>query len=75
MLWSPRDRRPWLYRERRISRGREFDLFKFRTLRREVIEQIDSNSHARMHEADEENLTWSGRRLLKPRYLDELPRL
>ena len=71
-----RDRGPWLYREPRISRGREFDLLKFRTLRRDVLERIDpAESHARMHEADETNLTWAGRRLLKPRYLDELPQI
>jgi lipopolysaccharide/colanic/teichoic acid biosynthesis glycosyltransferase len=76
MLFRSRDRGPWLYRERRISRGREFDLLKFRTLRRAVLDQIDpAASHARMHEADEANLTWAGRRLLKPRYLDELPQL
>jgi len=74
-LFRARDRGPWLYRERRISRGREFDLLKFRTLRREVIDRIDPESHARMHEADESNLTWAGRRLLKPRYLDELPQI
>ena len=75
-LLRVRDRGPWLYRERRISRGREFDLLKFRTLRREVLERIDpAESHARMHEADEANLTWAGRRLLKPRYLDELPQI
>ena len=28
-----------------------------------------------MHEADEANLTWAGRRLLKPWYLDELPQI
>jgi lipopolysaccharide/colanic/teichoic acid biosynthesis glycosyltransferase len=28
-----------------------------------------------MHEADGTNLTWAGRRLLKPRYLDELPQI
>ena len=28
-----------------------------------------------MHEGDEENLTWAGRRLLKPWYLDELPQI
>ena len=28
-----------------------------------------------MHEADAENLTWAGRRLLKPWYLDELPQI
>jgi lipopolysaccharide/colanic/teichoic acid biosynthesis glycosyltransferase len=75
-LLRRRDRGPWLYRERRISRGREFDLLKFRTLRRDVLQTIDpAESHARMHEADESNLTWAGRRLLKPRYLDELPQI
>jgi lipopolysaccharide/colanic/teichoic acid biosynthesis glycosyltransferase len=75
-LLRRRDRGSWLYRERRISRGREFELLKFRTLRREVVEGIDpAESHARLHEADESNLTWAGRRLLKPRYLDELPQI
>jgi lipopolysaccharide/colanic/teichoic acid biosynthesis glycosyltransferase len=31
--------------------------------------------HARLYEADSNNLTWAGRRLLKPWYLDELPQL
>ena len=76
MLLRPRDRGPLLYRERRISRGREFDLLKFRTLRRDVLEHVrGGESHARIHEADESNLTWAGRRLLKPRYLDELPQI
>lgn len=75
MLSRPRDRGPWIYRERRISRGREFELLKFRTLRRDVLERIDAESHARMHEGDEDNLTWAGRRLLKPWYLDELPQI
>lgn len=76
MLLRPGDRGPFLYRERRISRGREFDLLKFRTLRRDVLEHVrNGESHARMHEADESNLTWAGRRLLKPRYLDELPQI
>jgi lipopolysaccharide/colanic/teichoic acid biosynthesis glycosyltransferase len=75
-LVRARDRGPWLYREPRISRGREFDLLKFRTLRREVLEKIGTaESHVRLLEADESNLTWAGRRLLKPRYLDELPQL
>jgi lipopolysaccharide/colanic/teichoic acid biosynthesis glycosyltransferase len=29
----------------------------------------------RLLEADEANLTWAGRQLLKPRYLDELPQI
>jgi lipopolysaccharide/colanic/teichoic acid biosynthesis glycosyltransferase len=76
MLVHSRNRGPWLYREPRISRGREFELLKFRTLRRAVVEQIDpAESHARMLEGDDTNLTWAGRRLLKPRYLDELPQI
>jgi lipopolysaccharide/colanic/teichoic acid biosynthesis glycosyltransferase len=75
MLLRRADRGPLLYRERRISRGREFDLLKFRTLRRTVLDAMDATSHARMHEADERNLTWAGRRVLKPWYLDELPQL
>ena len=76
MLLRRQDRGPWLYREPRISRGREFDLLKFRTLRREVIEAAaGQEAHARLHEADAANLTWAGRRLLKPWYLDELPQV
>ena len=36
---------------------------------------MDEMSHARMLEADRQNLTWSGQKLLKPWYLDELPQL
>jgi lipopolysaccharide/colanic/teichoic acid biosynthesis glycosyltransferase len=76
MLRERRNRGPLLYRERRVSRGREFDLLKFRTLRSDVLEQVKSKeSHARLFEADESNLTWAGRRVLKPWYLDELPQL
>ena len=75
MLLRRADRGPLLYRERRISRGREFDLLKFRTLRLAVLDEMPGGSHARLHEADETNLTWAGRRVLKPWYLDELPQL
>jgi lipopolysaccharide/colanic/teichoic acid biosynthesis glycosyltransferase len=76
MLVRRGDRGPWLYRERRISRGREFDLLKFRTVRNDVLERVQSEeAHARLLEADETNLTWAGRRFLKPWYLDELPQL
>lgn len=71
-----RDRGPFLYREVRVSRGEEFDLLKFRTLRREALaRQAGKESHARLLEGDPENLTWAGRRILKPWYLDELPQL
>lgn len=76
MLVAPRNRGAFLYRERRISRGREFDLLKFRTLRRGALgTQAGGEAHARLLEADAENLTWVGRRVLKPWYLDELPQL
>jgi lipopolysaccharide/colanic/teichoic acid biosynthesis glycosyltransferase len=61
------------YREQRISRGRTFGLLKFRTLRREPLAR--AGGHARPLEADPANLTWLGRRILKPWYLDELPQL
>ena len=61
------------YRERRISRGRAFDLLKLRTLRESVLGEAEG--HVRPFEADAANLTWAGRRVLKPLYLDELPQL
>lgn len=70
------DRGPWLYRETRISRGRPFELLKFRTLRADVLgRSAGDEAHARLLEADVGNLTWAGRRVLKPWYLDELPQL
>jgi lipopolysaccharide/colanic/teichoic acid biosynthesis glycosyltransferase len=73
VLFAPRDRGGLFYRERRISRGRPFGLLKFRTLRADVLER--SAGHVRPHEADPANLTWLGRRVLKPWYLDEIPQL
>jgi len=61
------------YREPRVSRGRTFGLLKFRTLRSDVLARADG--HARLLEADPANLTWLGRRVLKPWYLDEVPQL
>ncbi len=75
-VFRPSDRGPWLYRERRISRGREFDLLKFRALRQDVLRAGEgAEAHARLLESDAANLTWAGRRVLKPWYLDELPQL
>jgi lipopolysaccharide/colanic/teichoic acid biosynthesis glycosyltransferase len=73
VLVAPKDRGPLLYRERRVSRGRLFDLLKFRTLRADVLDR--AAGHARLLEADAANLTWVGRKLLKPWYLDEVPQL
>jgi lipopolysaccharide/colanic/teichoic acid biosynthesis glycosyltransferase len=73
MLLAPLDRGGLFYREPRVSRGRMFGLLKFRTLRRHVL--ADARGHARLLEADPVNLTWVGRRILKPWYLDEIPQL
>lgn len=74
MLCSPRDRGGFLYREPRVSQGRSFKLLKFRTLTAEALADMRSaESHARLYEADPANLTWAGRRVLKPWYLDEVP--
>ncbi len=69
------DRGSWLYRERRISRGREFDVLKFRVLRTDVLERLErEGKRARPSEADPACLTQAGA-LLKRWYLDELPQL
>jgi lipopolysaccharide/colanic/teichoic acid biosynthesis glycosyltransferase len=74
MLLVPRDRGPVLYRERRISREREFDLLKLRTVRADVLGRLGADEYVRLPEADPSNLTRAGR-LLKRWYLDELPQL
>ena len=73
MLRCPRHRGRVFYRERRISGGRTFDLLKLRTLREDVL--VEADGHVRPFEADARNLTWAGRHVLKPLYLDELPQL
>ena len=73
MACCRRDRGGLLYREPRVSRGRIFQLLKFRTLRRSVA--AEAAGHARLFEGDPGNLTWAGRRVLKPLYIDELPQL
>ena len=74
MLLVGDDRGSFLYRERRISRGREFGLLKLRTVRADVLASLAPDEHVRLREADPANLTRSGR-LLKRWYLDELPQL
>jgi lipopolysaccharide/colanic/teichoic acid biosynthesis glycosyltransferase len=46
---------------------------KLRTVRLEALAR--AAGHARLLEVDTGNLTWAGRRVLKPWYLDELPQL
>ena len=73
---SGRDRGSFLYSEPRISSGRVFKLLKFRTLTNAALDEMRRRkTHARILEADPANLTWAGRRILKPWYLDEVPQL
>ena len=76
MLFVPRDRGPWLYRERRVSRGRDFDVLKFRVLRTSALDDLAGkpDSYARLYEQDTANLTWAGA-VIKRIYADELPQL
>jgi lipopolysaccharide/colanic/teichoic acid biosynthesis glycosyltransferase len=76
MLFVPRDRGPWLYRERRVSRGREFDVLKFRVLRASALADLAGkpDSYARVYEQNSSNLTWAGS-IIKRIYADELPQL
>jgi lipopolysaccharide/colanic/teichoic acid biosynthesis glycosyltransferase len=74
-LLRPGDRGRWFYRERRISRGREFNVLKFRVLREDVLaEAARKGEYARLYEADTANLTAAGR-IIKRVYADELPQL
>jgi lipopolysaccharide/colanic/teichoic acid biosynthesis glycosyltransferase len=57
------------HRHERVSRGRTFQLLKFRTVRRGIP------GEPRLVERDPANLTWAGRYVLKPAYFDELPQL
>jgi lipopolysaccharide/colanic/teichoic acid biosynthesis glycosyltransferase len=70
------DRGAILYSEPRVSQGQTFRLLKFRTLQRsKLTEMHNAGAHARLYESNRANLTWAGRRLLKPWYLDEIPQL
>jgi lipopolysaccharide/colanic/teichoic acid biosynthesis glycosyltransferase len=74
ILFVRRDRGPYLHRERRISRGRVFELLKLRTLRVDALARLGADDYVGLLEADTGNLTRSGR-VIKRFYLDELPQL
>ena len=76
MALFPADRGSLFYREKRITRGREFDILKFRVLRKDVLLQVQKEGkYSRLYEGDSSKLTWAGRCLLKKWYFDELPQL
>jgi len=81
-LMDPKYRGPVLYRETRISRGRPFQIYKFRTVCHDILEGLESQriggsisqftSDARLNKTD--TLTPVGRMLARI-YFDELPQL
>ncbi|ETR72654.1 MAG: hypothetical protein OMM_07395 [Candidatus Magnetoglobus multicellularis str. Araruama] len=76
MLLSPKDRGTFFFRETRISHGKPFQILKFRMVQQPFAQQAhETNTCIRNFENDLSQLTWTGRNLLKNRYLDELPQL
>lgn len=70
-------RGPFLYIEKRISQGREFDFYKWRTFKIKVLDAaLNSGQVVQTTElqSDPKNLTYYGR-FLKRIYMDELPQL
>jgi lipopolysaccharide/colanic/teichoic acid biosynthesis glycosyltransferase len=59
-----------------VTRGGEFDVLKFRVLRKDVLAELAGrpDKYARMYEKETENLTWAGS-IIKRIYADELPQL
>lgn len=68
-------RGPVFFREARVSRGEVFDLLKFRTLRRSVLEGLDPTQPTHIAKLEQAGgLTRAGR-FIRQWYLDELPQL
>ncbi len=67
----------FLYIEKRISQGKEFDFYKWRIFKNDVlVEALKKGSviHTTDLQSDPENLTYYGR-FLKRIYMDEMPQL
>jgi lipopolysaccharide/colanic/teichoic acid biosynthesis glycosyltransferase len=76
MFICPKDRGRFFYREKRITRGKPFYILKFRMVKQKFAEMAyQTNTSIRNYEDDLNQLTWTGRYLLKSWYLDELPQL
>ena len=78
MLLHPESRGPLLYHETRISRGREFRMYKLRSVKQSVIDAARNSPEGLVTlkhlEKDEANFTAVGS-FLRKFYLDELGQL
>jgi lipopolysaccharide/colanic/teichoic acid biosynthesis glycosyltransferase len=71
----PSSRGSLFYKEKRISKGKEFDFFKFRIFTNEALKNAPNENgtiHTKPLEQNKENMTYYGR-FLKQIYMDELP--
>ena len=73
-LWDGEAKGPPFLKETRISKGRPFVLYKFRTLKQKVAQRIQPGDSATFLQARRENTTAMGRILVQC-YLDELPQI
>ena len=67
-------RGPVFYREKRISQGKPFTLFKFRVLKTSALRKVEQGSSVWFLQFEEKNTTVMGKILMQC-YLDELPQL
>ncbi len=73
-LWDKEARGPVFYNETRMSQGQPFSMYKFRTLKLSVIQDMTELDSATFFQFDRKNSTRMGRLIIKG-YLDELPQL
>jgi len=71
-LFIAENRGSVIYRERRVSQGKVFELYKFRIFKLSAIEQIKRGAITKSVENRRGNLTGMGR-LLKKTAFDEIP--
>ncbi len=63
-----------MYREKRISQGKPFILYKFRTLKMDAINKMTETDSATFLQNNNKNTTRTGKLLIKV-YFDEMPQL
>jgi len=73
-LFFKNARGPVFYREKRISRGKLFTLYKFRTLTALALQKTEAEDSVWFIQFDKKNTTIMGKTLIQC-YLDEMPQL
>ena len=73
-LFYQNARGPVFYREKRISRGKPFSLFKFRVLTAAALQKAATEDSVWFLQFEKENTTLMGKILIQC-YLDEMPQL